>query len=170
MKTQAAPASMALRMPASSMRCSPEPASTGFLRGIAPRRIADLLGTGSLELVEKGGDPFDVRVLVVVLVEDAREPDRIPGVIPLVELLAAGEARDRGVVREPEEADALAGVRGRGLEVALHVLRSRTVDLRERRNGDDASRPDDLDDLAHPMEHLRKHLPHAPEWSGIGNV
>src|SRR5262245_43950273 len=131
MKTQAAPASRALRTPAASMRCSPEPASTGCVRETPPRRTSDLFGTRGLDPVEKVRDPRDVRLLVVVLVEHAGEAHRIARVVPLVELLPPREARDRGIVGETEEPDAFPGVGPRRLEVPLHILRSRPFDLRE---------------------------------------
>src|SRR5271166_6204530 len=49
------------------------------------------------EILQQPDYPVDVGVLVVETVERASEPDRVPRIIALVELLAAGKGRDRGV-------------------------------------------------------------------------
>ena len=63
-----------------------------------------------MEIVEDLEDPVDVGVPGVEAVEGAGEPDRVAGIIALVELLASGEGRDRGIEGEAEQFAARLGV------------------------------------------------------------
>ena len=75
----------------------------------------------SFEVTEHRQNAIDMGVLVVKAVERAGETHRIAGIVALVELLAAGKGRDRGVERKAEEFDACRRVGIGRLEIGRNV-------------------------------------------------
>ena len=102
-------------------------------------------------------------LLLGALVEEAGGTDEIAREVALVELLAAREARHRGVVGEAEELDPRPGIGARRLVVGLDVGAHRPVELGEGRHHHQPAGTHDLDDLATPAEHLRVEEAHRVE-------
>src|SRR4051812_48695130 len=81
-----------------------------------------IAGLALLEIIEQAADPVDVTVLVVDVVKGTRKPHRVPGIVALIELLAARERRHRGVKGQAKQLYAIARIGVGRLEVGFDVL------------------------------------------------
>ena len=130
--------------------------------GANPPALSRASRSPGLEIIEQPEDPVDVGVLVVEAPKGAGEADRIARVVALVELLATGERRHCCVEGKAEKLDPGLGVGVRGLEIGRDVGCCRPVELGVGRDCNKPARTQELDDLAHPHEHLGIHHAYRP--------